>query len=129
MLYFLGIKEQEGAFWGFFAMFMVLFFATGIGNASTFQMIPIIMRKEVARLMPGLSANDQLRNAEKESAAIIGFTSAIAAYGAFLHPEKLRHVDHGDRSARCGIVGLRHLLRRLCSGHMVFLYAPRKLAA
>ncbi len=87
VLYFLGIKEQEGAFWGFFAMFMVLFFATGIGNASTFQMIPIIMRKEVGRLMPALPANEQLRNAEKESAAIIGFTSAVAAYGAFFIPK------------------------------------------
>ena len=44
VLYFLGIKDQPGAFWGFFAMFMVLFFATGVGNASTFQMIPAIMR-------------------------------------------------------------------------------------
>ena len=52
VLFFLGIKEQPGAFWGFFAMFMVLFFATGVGNASTFQMIPVIMRKEVDRLMP-----------------------------------------------------------------------------
>ena len=87
VLYFLGIKEQEGAFWGFFAMFMLLFFATGVGNASTFQMIPVIMRKEIGRLMPGLPANEQLRNAEKESAAIIGFTSAIAAYGAFFIPK------------------------------------------
>ncbi|MGP1281399.1 MAG: nitrate/nitrite transporter [Parasphingopyxis sp.] len=87
VLYFLGIKDQPGAFWGFFAMFMLLFFATGVGNASTFQMIPIIMRKEIGRLMPGLPANDQLRNAEKESAAIIGFTSAIAAYGAFFIPK------------------------------------------
>ena len=87
VLYFLGIKDQPGAFWGFFAMFMLLFLATGIGNASTFQMIPVIMRKEVARLMPGLPANELLRNAEKESAAIIGFTSAIAAYGAFFIPK------------------------------------------
>src|SRR4051812_9321852 len=27
ILYFIGIKEQQGAFWGFFAMFLVLFFA------------------------------------------------------------------------------------------------------
>ena len=87
VLYFLGIKDQPGAFWGFFAMFMLLFFATGVGNASTFQMIPIIMRKEIGRLMPGMPANEQLRNAEKESAAIIGFTSAIAAYGAFFIPK------------------------------------------
>ncbi|MFC3675345.1 nitrate/nitrite transporter [Ferrovibrio xuzhouensis] len=87
VLYFLGIKDQPGAFWGFFAMFVILFLATGIGNASTFQMIPIIMRSEMARLMPSLGAADRLRHAEKESAAIIGFTSAIAAYGAFFIPK------------------------------------------
>ncbi|HPE31726.1 MAG TPA: MFS transporter [Parvularculaceae bacterium] len=87
VLYFLGMKDQPGAFWGFFAMFMVLFFATGVGNASTFQMIPIMMREEMPRLMPQLDANARLRQAEKESAAIIGFTSAIAAYGAFFIPK------------------------------------------
>ena len=87
VLYFLGIKDQPGAFWGFFAMFMVLFFATGVGNASTFQMIPAIMRKEVARLMPGVPAAEQVRHSDKESAAIIGFTSAVAAYGAFFIPK------------------------------------------
>lgn len=87
VLYFLGIKDQPGAFAGFFAMFMVLFFATGVGNASTFQMIPIIMRQEMPRLMPHLDEKERLRQAEKESAAIIGFTSAIAAYGAFFIPK------------------------------------------
>jgi MFS transporter, NNP family, nitrate/nitrite transporter len=83
VLYFLA----AGSFWGFFAMFMVLFLATGIGNASTFQMIPIIMRSEMPRVMPQLDAPGRLRQAEKESAAIIGFTSAIAAYGAFFIPK------------------------------------------
>ena len=87
VLYFLGIKDQPGAFWGFFAMFMVLFFATGIGNASTFQMIPVMMRSEVDRLMPQLQPAERIRQAEKESAAIIGFTSAVAAYGAFFIPK------------------------------------------
>jgi NNP family nitrate/nitrite transporter-like MFS transporter len=87
VLYFLSVKEQPGAFWGFFAMFMVLFCATGVGNASTFQMIPVIMRQEVGRLLPGLEPAARLRQAEKESAAIIGFTSALAAYGAFFIPK------------------------------------------
>ena len=86
VLYFMAIKEQPGAFWGFFAMFMVLFLATGIGNASTFQMIPVIMRKEIDRLMPELAPADRVRQADKESAAIIGFTSAVAAYGMFFIP-------------------------------------------
>lgn len=87
VIYFLSIKEQPGAFWGFFAMFMILFFATGVGNASTFQMIPVIMRLEMPKLMPHLSGADQGRQVNRESAAIIGFTSAIAAYGAFFIPK------------------------------------------
>ena len=71
----------------FFATFMFLFFASGVGNASTFQMIPAIMRKEMDRLMPDASGPDRMRQADKESAAIIGFTSAIAAYGAFFIPK------------------------------------------
>jgi NNP family nitrate/nitrite transporter-like MFS transporter len=87
VLYFLGIKQQPGAFWGFFAMFMILFFATGVGNASTFQMIPAIMRQEITRLNPSMNPAEKIRQADMESAAIIGFTSAIAAYGAFFIPK------------------------------------------
>ena len=87
VLYFLGIKEQPGAFWGFFSCFMALFFLTGVGNASTFQMIPSIMRLEVPRLMPQLAGDAMIKQAERESAAIVAFTSAIAAYGAFFIPK------------------------------------------
>jgi len=87
VLFFLGIKEQPGSFWGFFACFMALFFLTGVGNASTFQMIPSIMRHQIPRLMPQLNEADTLKQSERESAAIIAFTSAIAAYGAFFIPK------------------------------------------
>jgi NNP family nitrate/nitrite transporter-like MFS transporter len=87
VIFFLGIKEQPGAFWGFFASFMALFFLTGIGNASTFQMIPAIMGREIPRLMPELKGDVLRKQAERESAAIIAFTSAIAAYGAFFIPK------------------------------------------
>jgi len=87
ILYFLGIKDQPGAYWGFFAMFMLLFFCTGVGNASTFQMIPVIMREEMPRLMPQASSTEWSQQVSKEAAAIIGFTSAIAAYGAFFIPK------------------------------------------
>ncbi len=83
VLHFLEAKN----FAGFFAMFLLLFFATGVGNASTFQMIPVIMGKELEHLMPQLTAEERRRQADKESAAIIGFTSAIAAYGAFFIPK------------------------------------------
>ena len=87
VLFFLTIKDSPGAFWGFFAMFMVLFLATGVGNASTFQMIPTIMQQEVRRLMPERTGEAFRRQTERESAAIIAFTSAIAAYGAFFIPK------------------------------------------
>ena len=87
VLQFLPDGGQGGNFQGFFACFMALFLLTGVGNASTFQMIPSIMRLEVPRLMPELAKNESLRQSERESAAIIAFTSAIAAYGAFFIPK------------------------------------------
>ncbi len=83
MIYFLDARS----FGGFFAMVLLLFVASGVGNASTFQMIPGIMRQEVDRSMPNLPGEERLKQAERESAAVIGFTSAIAAYGAFYIPK------------------------------------------
>ncbi len=87
ILYAIGNKSDSSSFPVFFASFLFLFAATGVGNASTFQMIPAIMRKEVARLEPGLNAAERVKQSDKEAAAIIGFTSAIAAYGAFFIPK------------------------------------------
>ncbi|MCC6717734.1 MAG: MFS transporter [Acetobacteraceae bacterium] len=83
VIYFIDTKN----FAGFFASFLFLFFATGVGNASTFQMIPAIMGRDMARLMPAATVEVRRVQADKESAAIIGFTSAIAAYGAFFIPK------------------------------------------
>ncbi len=87
VLYAIGMKGDAMAFPVFMGSFLFLFAASGVGNASTFQMIPAIMRREVARLEPGLSSADSVRQSDKEAAAIIGFTSAIAAYGAFFIPK------------------------------------------
>ncbi len=54
--------------WPFFGCFMVLFLATGIGNGSTFRSIPYIFSKEKA-------------------GPVLGWTAAIAAYGAFIIPK------------------------------------------
>ena len=87
LLYAIGIKGTPLGFPIFFACFLFLFAATGIGNASTFQMIPAIMRKEMTHLEPHLTREERVKQSDKESAAIIGFTSAIAAYGAFFIPK------------------------------------------
>jgi len=90
VLFFVAIKDQPGAFWGFLGMFMLLFAASGVGNASTFQMIPAIFRVllsgEAAGKGPDAAAAAQ-RDAATEGAAAIGFTSAVAAIGAFFIPK------------------------------------------
>jgi MFS transporter, NNP family, nitrate/nitrite transporter len=92
LLFFLGLGNTAVGFWGFFLTFMLLFAATGVGNASTFQMIPVIFRVDRERAYAGregspVSAAIIHREAEREAAAVIGFTSAIAAYGAFFIPK------------------------------------------
>ena len=87
ILYAIGMKGDPTAFPVFLASFLFLFAASGVGNALTFQMIPAILRKEVARLEPGLAGAGLVKQSDKESAAIIGFTSAVAAYGAFFIPK------------------------------------------
>jgi NNP family nitrate/nitrite transporter-like MFS transporter len=107
VLYAISLHGSDAAFPVFFASFLFLFAASGVGNASTFQMIPAIMRKEVARLEPGLSAAARVQEAEKESAAIIGFTSAIAAYGAFFIPKSFGSsiaLTGGAEAALCGFL-------------------------
>ena len=78
---------SAGTFWGFFGSVIALFFLTGVGNASTFQMISPIMALETARLAPELAPAEQRVRADREAAAIVGFTSAIAAFGAFFIPK------------------------------------------
>ena len=90
VLHFLPQAGSEGNFYGFLAMFMLLFVTTGVGNGSTFRMIPVIVRTLHERLSAGQSkqAQEQAgKNAGKEAAAVLGFSSAIAAYGAFFIPK------------------------------------------
>ena len=85
-LYSTGATGVEPSFPLFFASFLWLLFWTGVGNASTFQMIPALVRADMPRLMPSATAEERLKASELESAAIIGFSSAIGAYGGFFIP-------------------------------------------
>jgi NNP family nitrate/nitrite transporter-like MFS transporter len=65
----------------FFAAFMLLFVATGIGNGSTYRMIPAIFRHDVDD-----TDAHAVTLARRQAAAAIGIISAIGAYGGFLVP-------------------------------------------
>ena len=58
----------EQYFIPFLLLFLLLFITTGIGNGSTFRMIPIIFESKLA-------------------GPVLGWTSAVAAYGAFIIPK------------------------------------------
>jgi NNP family nitrate/nitrite transporter-like MFS transporter len=90
VLYFLPSGPSGGSFAGFFACFMVLFLTTGIGNGSTFRMIPVIFLTERTREAAGKSksaAEQAVKDANKEAAAVLGFSGAIGAYGGFFIPK------------------------------------------
>ncbi|MGC5698994.1 NarK family nitrate/nitrite MFS transporter [Pseudomonas sp. NFXW11] len=90
VLAFIPEPGQGGNFYGFLGLFMLLFITTGIGNGSTFRMIPVIFRTlhERAASGQGSAAREQaLKDAGKESAAVLGFSSAMGAFGAFFIPK------------------------------------------
>ncbi|WP_374427745.1 NarK family nitrate/nitrite MFS transporter [Ideonella dechloratans] len=90
VLVFLPSGPTGGQFAGFFLCFLVLFLTTGIGNGSTFRMIPVIFLTERMR---GVNRNDgaavaqATKEANTEAAATLGFTAAMAAYGGFFIPK------------------------------------------
>src|SRR5216684_2308238 len=85
VLYFVGIKD----FTGFLVMFLILFVTTGIGNGSTYRMIPSIFREENLAKARGKGEAGRalaLKAASVESGAALGFIGAIGACGGYLIP-------------------------------------------
>ena len=70
--YFMSAAYQsatpEAYFWPFFVLFIILFAATGVGNGSTFRTIAMVFNQE-------------------QAGPVLGWTSAVAAYGAFIIPK------------------------------------------
>jgi NNP family nitrate/nitrite transporter-like MFS transporter len=85
VMYFVDIKD----FAGFLAMFLILFVTTGIGNGSTYRMIPSIFREENLQKAKGSGEQGRalaLRTASIESGAALGFIGAVGACGGYLIP-------------------------------------------
>src|SRR5947199_143046 len=85
VLYFVGTKE----FTGFLVMFLILFVTTGVGNGSTYRMIPSIFREENLRKAKGAGESGRtlaLKDASIQSGAALGFIGAIGACGGYLIP-------------------------------------------
>jgi MFS transporter, NNP family, nitrate/nitrite transporter len=65
--------------------FIVLFVLTGVGNGSTYKMIPAIFRgKALAAVAHGGDERTQLLRARRVSGAAIGIIGAVGAFGGVL---------------------------------------------
>jgi NNP family nitrate/nitrite transporter-like MFS transporter len=69
-------ETPEDLFVPFFVIFLVLFAASGIGNGSTFRTIAMVFDKE-------------------QAGPVLGWTSAVAAYGAFVVPQEFGEQING----------------------------------
>ncbi|MCC7529136.1 MAG: NarK/NasA family nitrate transporter [Candidatus Melainabacteria bacterium] len=79
--YFLKLAYQSPSpdqyFVPFFLIFLILFLASGAGNGSTFRSIAYIFNKE-------------------QAGPVLGWTSAVAAYGAFIIPKVIgEQIENG----------------------------------
>jgi NNP family nitrate/nitrite transporter-like MFS transporter len=80
----------EGSFTGFFIVFLLLFVTTGIGNGSTFRMIPVIFSELRLREVAGQGEQARaqaLKDGNVLGAAAVGFAGAFGAYGGFFIPK------------------------------------------
>jgi NNP family nitrate/nitrite transporter-like MFS transporter len=86
----IGVLHFVGSnFAGFLASFLVLFVTTGIGNGSTYRMIPAIFREENLSRVRGAGEAARvaaLKTASIESGAALGFIGAVGACGGYLIP-------------------------------------------
>jgi MFS transporter, NNP family, nitrate/nitrite transporter len=85
VMYFVNIRD----FAGFLTTFLILFVTTGIGNGSTYRMIPSIFREVKRREAKGLGEAGRVaavKAASLESAAALGFIGAVGACGGYLIP-------------------------------------------
>lgn len=71
----------------FMTSFLGLFITSGIGNGSTFRMIPVVFRTfHLRRARSAAEQADALQAARRETAAVIGLVSAIGALGGYFIP-------------------------------------------
>ena len=104
-------------FWLFLGLFLLLFASAGIGNGSTYRMVPIVF---------ALRASGDETARKRKAAAALGLISAIGAYGGFLIPQALNlsfQATGGYAGAFLGFVAGYALL--LAITYLVYVRSPR----
>ena len=114
--------DNKSWFPWFLGFFLCIFAATGIGNGSTYKMIPAIFRTEAERATtPNTSERRAaLDAATKQSSAAIGVIGAVGAHRWLPDPDRVlvavgRRPALGDQGR---VRGLHLLLRRVRGRHL-----------
>ncbi|MEA9984295.1 MFS transporter [Subtercola sp. RTI3] len=76
-----------GNFWLFLVSFLVLFAASGVGNGSTYRMIPTVFALRAGT--PNANKTGADISTQRKAAAALGIISAVGAYGGFAIPQLL----------------------------------------
>jgi NNP family nitrate/nitrite transporter-like MFS transporter len=109
----------------FLGSFITLFFMTGLGNGSTYRMIPAIWRSQaLAGIEDGDTAAVEAatKRARTEGAAVLGFVGAIGALGGAFFPVAFKLAGVGAVStAFYGFLGF----YALCAGLTWWCYLRR----
>ena len=80
----LAVIPPQAGFLPFLLLFLALFVAAGVGNGSTYRMIPAVYRVRGDR-----ATETGTVSAERMSSAALGLVAAVGAYGGFLIPQAL----------------------------------------
>ncbi len=86
---------QQRSFALFFSSYMVIFLLAGMGNGSTYKMIPTIFAGlgHAHAVMTGADAGESALEFKRRAAAAIGIAGAIGAFGGFLVQVVLRQAS------------------------------------
>jgi NNP family nitrate/nitrite transporter-like MFS transporter len=83
---------QRQSFPLYLLSFIALFVLTGIGNGSTYRMIPMIFSAEAKKkaVADGVDPTTVADSAKRQAGAAIGVIGAVGAFGGFLLQQALR---------------------------------------
>ncbi|CAA9402822.1 MAG: Nitrate/nitrite transporter [uncultured Nocardioides sp.] len=80
------VESNSEIFPWFLLAFLFVFAASGVGNGSTYRMIPLILANRARSTSSPDTLDAAMSKATKESSAVIGIAGAVGALGGFLIP-------------------------------------------
>ncbi|MEU1627561.1 nitrate/nitrite transporter [Streptomyces sp. NPDC020096] len=122
------VASRQGSLPLFGMGFVALFVFSGVGNGSTYKMIPVIFQNRArAALAAGVEPHQAERTARRHATAVIGLAGAVGALGGVLVNFAFRHsfqVSHNGDTAYLVFLGY----YALCLGVTWSVYCRRRSA-